>query len=377
MKITKTKHYSWKIGKLAKGCQLCVKGQKSVLFVTGLCSKHCFYCPISDKKWNKDIIYINEWPDADIKDIIEEIRLCNSKGIGITGGDPLVKTERVVKFIKILKRKFGKKFHAHLYTPLNLVNKDKLKRLFNAGLDEIRFHPDLSNKKEWKKIGLALKYNWKIGVEIPSVPGMKKNSIRLIDFLNKKIDFLDINELEISDTNANNLVEKGFMPKDRTSYGVEGSEELAFELLDYITKNKIKLNVHYCTTTLKDKVQLAKRIRRRVLNVKRDYDILTKDGMLKRGAIYLADFYPGFGYNEKIKNLNKNKKLKILKKLNKTKSELIRKYKIPEKLIDIDKNRLRLLTSIKIIKNLAGNFKRAVVEEYPTYDSMIVELEFL
>lgn len=194
--------------------------------------------------------------------------------------------------------------------------------------------------------------------------------------MNGKIGFLNINELEISDSNVNNLIEKGFKAKNSVSYGVKGSEELALEILDYIIKNKIKLNVHYCTTTLKDKVQLANRIKRRALNIKKDYDILSEEGMLKRGAVYLNGLYPGFDYNNKIKNLDINIKNKYIKRLNEIKNELIKQYKINNNMIEVDKNKLRLLTSIKIIKKIKG-FKRAVVEEYPTYDNMIVELEFL
>jgi len=377
MKITKTKHYSWKAGELAEGCKLCIQGAKSVLFITGLCSKHCFYCPISDKKWNKDIIYINEWPDANINDIIEEIRLCGSKGIGITGGDPLIKIDRCSKFIKLLKREF-KEFHIHLYTPLNLVDEDKLRKLSESGLDEIRFHPELNNKEEWNKIELAFKYKWKIGIEIPAIPGLKENIIDLVNYLNGKVDFLNINELEISDTNVHSLIEKGFRAKNEVSYGVKGSEELALEILDYIVKNNIKMNAHYCTTKLKDRIQLARRIKRRALNVKRDYDILTKEGMLRRGVIYLPELYPSFGYNEKIKNLDINNKNDYIKKLNEIRDELIKTYKLKEDAIIIDSKNIRLITSIDIIKKIKeGYFKKAIAEEYPTYDNMIVELQFL
>lgn len=381
----KTKYYSYKIGRLAKGCQLCVKGEKSVLFITGLCSKHCFFCPISDQKWNKDVIYINEMPNADFKDVINEIKLCGSKGVGITGGDPLIKIERVVQFIKILKKEFGKNFHIHLYTPLNLVNEKKIRELYKAGLDEIRFHPDLKDKKEWKKIELAKVFNWDIGIEIPVIPGYGVYIKHLVDFIRilnltpgTKISFINLNELEISDTNANNLVDKGFRAKDDVSYGVKGSEELAFEILNFIRKKKIKIDVHYCTTTLKDRIQLAKRIKKRALNIKKKYDILTKEGMLKRGVIYLSEFYPGFGYNDKLMNLNKGVKNKCIKKLNKIKNELIKKYQIPGDLIDIDKKKIRILTSINLIKKIKiKKIKKAIIIEYPTYDNMIVELEFL
>ena len=122
-------------------------------------------------------------PYSGIKEIIKEIKLCGSKGIGITGGDPLARIERVIKYIKALKKRFGKKFHIHLYTPLNLVDGKKLKKLYDAGLDEIRIHPDLNSKKEWEKIVLALNYKWRVGVEIPAVPGLKRETIEIINYL--------------------------------------------------------------------------------------------------------------------------------------------------------------------------------------------------
>jgi len=351
----KTRYYSYKIGTLAKGCKLCVDGYKSVIFATGLCARHCYFCPISDKKRNKDVVYINEWPTKKEKDIMKEVSLCSSKGAGITGGDPLVKTDRCVKLIRLLKKRFGKKFHIHLYTPLNLVDEKKLEKLYKAGLDEIRFHPELDNDKEWNKILLAKKFDWDVGIEIPSIPGKEKETKKLIDFIKGKIDFLNINELEISDTNAQNLVKMGFKPKDRISYGVKGSEEQALKLLRYC-KGKIK-NVHYCTTKLKDRVQLRKRIMLRVKNVKKDYDLVTGDGMLFRGVIYC-----------------KHPK-KVMK-------ELMKEYEIPKSLIEFDKRKNRILTASWIVYELRTDLKKkgltiALVEEYPTYDQLEVEINYL
>lgn len=381
MKIKKTPYYSWKIGNLAKGCQLCVKGEKSVLFVTGLCSSSCFYCPISDKKKNKDVVYINEWETGKFDEIKTEIKLCDSKGVGITGGDPLVKLERTLFLIKKLKKEFGKNFHIHLYTPLRLVNNKNLEKLYKAGLDEIRFHPDFKNKKDWGKINPAKNFKWKVGIEIPVIPGMKNQTIDLIKFLGRaKIDFLNLNELEISDTNAQKLIEKGFIPKDRVSYGVLGSEKLAFELLDYINQNKLKLNVHYCTTKLKDRVQLAKRIKKRALNAAKDYDIVTVEGILVRGAVYLEEIYPSFGYERKLKEI-KNKKT-LITKLRDLRNQIIKKLKLNKNLAEIDENKLRILTQKSLVKKIKEEFNNknlrfAIVREYPTYDAMQTELEFV
>jgi len=357
LKMEKTRYYSWKSGSLPKGCQLCVKGQKLVLFVTGLCPRNCFYCPISEKKYKKDVVYADEWPVKNKSEIIKEAELIGAKGAGFTGGDPLARIERTIKYIKMLKKRFGKKFHIHLYTSLDLVDDEKIKKLYAAGLDEIRIHPDIYSDKLWHKMDLITNYDWDIGVEIPSIPSSKKETEKIIEYFKDKIDFLNINELEIADNKAQKMLGT-FVPKNRISYGVKGSEELAKYLLKKY-ENKIK-RIHYCTTKLKDKVQLGTRIKRRAKNVKKPYDYVTSEGLLVRGAIYSNDF----------------------QKLRKTKNCFERKYKIPKRLFEIDKRKKRLLTTVNVVEELKEEIKEkdlkpAVVIEYPTWDQLPVEIEYL
>ncbi|MCI0469558.1 MAG: radical SAM protein, partial [Nitrospirae bacterium] len=66
------------------------------------------YCPISEQKAKKDVIYINEWPTRSLMDLVTEIRMCSSKGAGITGGDPLARLDRTVRYIRHMKRILGK-----------------------------------------------------------------------------------------------------------------------------------------------------------------------------------------------------------------------------------------------------------------------------
>lgn len=376
--IRKTGYHSYLIGSMAKGCMLCVHGKKLVLFVTGLCTRNCYYCPISDKKKNRDVIYANEWPIKNFKDIVKEAEFCAAEGAGITGGDPLVKLERTVRVISLLKKRFGKRFHIHLYTPLALVTKDRLKKLYKAGLDEIRFHLDIDNPRYWHKISLAKTYDWDIGVEIPVIPGKEKATRALIDFLSTlKIRFLNLNELEISDAKACKLSERGFTTKDAFSYGIKGSDKLAKKLLRYAQKRL--LNVHYCTTTLKDKVQLARRIKRRAHGIAKDYDKISREGILTRGAIYIKELKPGVGYR---KMLEKTRKGGVIRRLESIKKGLMRDCKIPKAMIYVDKNKLRLLTSPKIIKKNKSSIKGknlvpAIVEEYPTYDALELSVEFM
>jgi len=349
----RTKYYSYNIGTLPRGCQLCVTGHKLVLFVTGLCDRGCFYCPISDKKKYKDVTYANEWPVKSTKDIIKEAELTEAKGAGFTGGDPLVKLGRTISYIRLLKKRFGKKFHIHLYTSLELVNEPNLKKLCKAGLDEIRFHPNLYNKKIWPRILIARKFNWDVGVEIPSIPGSEKQTKMLIDFIKGKVDFLNINELEYSDTNGNNMARFGFVCKDKISYGIKGSDALAKKLLRYC-KGRIK-NVHYCTAKLKDKVQLSNRIKLRAKNVKRPYDIVTKEGMIYHGVVF-------------------SKNIAAV-------SAFLKRFDVPESLFAYDKVKGRVNVAPWVLLMLQDDLKKrwkiALVEEYPTYDMLEVLVDEL
>ena len=342
-----TGFYSWKNGDLCRGCRLCVRGEKLVLFITGLCPRNCWYCSISEKKKNKDVIYANERPITEVKEAIEEAKLCDAKGAGITGGDPLSKLDRTIEYIKALKKEFGKDFHIHLYTSFDLADEDKLKALFEAGLDEIRFHLDIEDDRLWNKLSLARKFRWKKGVEIPVIPGMRNKTIKLIEFAKDKIDFLNLNELEYSEINSGEYDKRDLTAKSELSYGIKGSEELALELLE----NFPGMNIHYCTSRLKDGVQLANRIKKRARNVKEDFDIVTDEGMLIRGAVYAED-------------------------LEKAKQE------IGLKEVKIDKRKHRLLMSKKNVKKFAKQIKKfgykpAIVEEYPTWDALEIEVTFI
>jgi hypothetical protein len=227
------------------------------------------------------------------------------------------------------------------------VRKQHLARLFKAGLDEIRFHPDIAEDKLWHRIELAKRFDWDVGVEIPVIPGYEKRTVKLIAYLKAKVDFLNLNELEISDTNAQHLLEKGFRPKDRLSYGVKGSEELAKRLLKYCTI--LGIRAHYCTAKLKDSVQLANRLKLRAKRAKRPYDLVTREGLLVRAAVYYI-----------------SNPLQIKRKLTNA--------GISE--VDVDNKRKRLLFSAekayRRAKELRG-MNVMIVEEYPTFDSMTVQ----
>jgi hypothetical protein len=188
--------------------------------------------------------------------------------------------------------------------------------------------------------------------------------------------------LEISDTNSCELVDRKFVTKDKTSYGVLGSDELALNLLKYCSEKYPRLNVHYCTCKLKDGVQLRERLKLRAGNTKNVFDIVTEDGTFVRGVIYSHNLKPSFGYKTILKNILPLEKEKLLKELSTARLALIKEFHIPQNMLMVDEQKLRIITNIGIVKKLAKHLHTkglipAIVEQYPTWDQMEVDVDFL
>jgi hypothetical protein len=168
--------------------------------------------------------------------------------------------------------------------------------------------------------------------------------------------------------------------KDKRSYAVKGSAELGRKVLKHIQEKYPDMNVHFCTCKLKDKVQLRNRLILRAKNTAKEYDIINPDGTLMRGVIYLKELTPGFGYKKKLEML-KDREL-LMKRLHEIRNQIITEFGVPSKYLEIDEKKLRLITNVGIVQNLSKHLKSqrlipAIVEQYPTWDQMEVDIEFL
>jgi len=352
------------IAPLSPACRMCATGSKIVLLITGLCPAKCYYCPLSEKKLGKDRIFADEWEldnKEDTEKLILEAKYINAKGAGITGGDPLIVWERTKKYISFLKDNFGSKFHIHLYTS-GKKNGFSINDLVSAGLDEIRFHP---LPEYWNKmnknplintIKIALKTDVDVAIEIPVIPNCEKEIISLIKWADKLgLKWINLNELEFSETNSMNLTKKGFNIKDDISSAVKGSEETAYNILDLISKEDCDIGVHYCSSSFKDGIQLKNRIKTRAKNIVKNFETITDEGTILKGVIY----------SEKITLENI---LKILKE----------DFNVQEKFLfkNLKKNRVEI--AVWILENIAKSLEKLglkcfLIEEYPTADALEVE----
>ncbi len=355
------------IGRPPAGCRYCDRGSKMVLYITGICTEDCFYCPLSEEKKGNDVIYANErrlpikgWEQG----ILAEARRMSALGTGITGGDPMVVADRTIQAIKALKKAFGMKHHIHLYTS-SAFSRERLDELADTGLDEIRFHPPVRMWGEFeedppegeagcfsalfeeaKELGLS------VGIEVPAVPeGSSARGLRaLVDHaIGHRLGFVNINELEASHTNAAQFNDRGFSLVG-DSMAVEGSRELAEDVMRSAVRAHpgTRTVLHFCSSVYKDAVQLRNRLKRTARNVKKPYELITEDGTLLRGVLVTSD-------------------------PNSTVLRLGEEYGIPPELMEASGS--MVLLAPWVLEAISGDLEEVcyISEVYPTSDGLEVE----
>ena len=350
------------VGELPLGCALCTKGSKMVLFVTGLCDSSCYYCPLSQEKSGRDIVFADEMQVTDDADILFEAHAISGEGAGISGGDPLCNLERTLKYIQLLKREFGSSFHLHLYTSQTDVSQDVLSKLQNAGLDEIRFHPQTS---DWSGIQRAVDMGLIVGLEVPAIPGkqedLKKLAQRAEDI---GVSFLNINELEASETNFDKLVSMGMRLTSMESASIEGSAATAKDFLEWSEKGLQRLSIHFCSARFKDSVQMRRRLERRLEQTIRAFEERDEQEPLLILGVVRAVHGKHLEHEQLVMIHN----------------TLQSQFDVPTNLMNIDETRKRVEVAPWVIEEVSEQLKEILAEvkdleigiafEYPTWDRL-------
>ena len=344
-------------GDLSPACTQCSEGRKMVLFVTGLCRFRCFYCPVSPTRNQKDVIYANERLVHSDADVLEEARAIGAAGTGITGGDPLGSIDRVEHYVRLLKAEFGRGHNIHLYT--HEPNAEKLERLARAGLDEFRLHiphylwgPLSGAGGAYRKV-LEQAPRWGIrrGVEIPVLPEKEAELKRLLVALEEiGVDFVNLNELEFSETNERQLQERGYRTDEANGWGVLGSRAVAERI---VREGTVSIPVHYCSSRFKDGVQLRQRLLRRASRTAPSFARTTDEGTIVLGVVE-----PG-GVSE----------------LRRWASRLARRSNLKAGSYRFVPERRRVELSAERLRRIAARLPWPAfeVEEYPTSDALEVE----
>ncbi|MCL1984147.1 MAG: radical SAM protein, partial [Methanomassiliicoccaceae archaeon] len=186
-----------------------------------------------------------------------------------------------------------------------------------------------------------------VGIEVPAIPDLASDLELLIgDVIRLGIGFININELEFSESNWDMMSAKRYELKDDISSAILGSAELGKRII----KRFPNANIRFCSSAFKDSVQLRKRLIRTAEKNAREFDVVTKDGTVIVGIVHADDV-------EKA-------------------AELLRsEYEIPDGLMFADPVKKRIETAAWILEDISEElpYKCYVIEEYPTSDRLEVE----
>jgi uncharacterized protein len=328
-----------------------------VLFVTGLCRFRCFYCPVSGRRNQKDVVYANERLVLSDDDVLDEARSIGAAGTGITGGDPLGVIDRTEHYVRLLKKEFGPSHNIHLYT--HEPNAEKLQRLARAGLDEFRLHiphylwgPLQADGGAYREV-LEAAPGWGIrrGVEIPVLPEKEAELRRLLVALDGiGVDFVNLNELEFSETNEDKLHERRYELDPRNGWGVRGSRAVAERI---VRESRLRVPVHYCSSRFKDGVQLKQRLLRRAARTAPSFARVTDEGTVILGIVEVPGARPLAQYASRLSTMAR--------------------LDVSDYRIDFERRRVEL--SAERLRRVARRLREPAfeVEVYPTADALEVE----
>ena len=283
-----TSHYNGNkisTGLLSPGCTTCGQGTWSCLFVGSLCTAHCFYCP-QDRKDKKDrppmesgILFDN--PD----DYVGYLEKFKFRGVGFSGGEPLLKFKEILSYIKKIKERLGKGIYVWVYTNGDLADEKKLSALKEAGLNEMRF--DIAARKyDLKGVARATAIIDKVTVEIPAIPedyDIVKRCLPRMEALG--VAHLNLHQLHASQYCYKQFAARGYTFLHQPEIAILESEMTALSLVKYALDHNIGLPINYCSLIYKHRLQKKGYRKRYQAFTQEGHEGATESGFIRRLSI--------------------------------------------------------------------------------------------
>ena len=279
-------------GKLSEGCKICAGHAWACLFVNRLCTSNCFFCP-QNRAVNK------EAPPHDGLDInfnnpkvfIKYLKKFGYRGVGFSGGEPLLVLDTLLEYIRVIRKEFGKGYYIWLYTNGSLVNIAVMRLLNEAGLNEIRFNI-YPGRYDLNKVALAKQFIKVVTVEIPAIPEDEEYLRKsLSDMRRIGVDHLNLHQLYATKANINSYINRNYTFLHHQCWPpVMESEFTALKIIRYAADNRIKLSINYCSSVFKRRFQGSSARKLFAYYNVESFETITENGFIRRlSAISSAD----------------------------------------------------------------------------------------
>ena len=271
------------IGKLSPGCLACFTKNNFTENISvaasakngdgNYCNRDCDYC-WDDKSQRSypHTVKIDNIESGFNPDIAEIQRLIQKyvywwkdelviPSMSFSGqGETLVHLDTIIKYLDIFKvvgRKIGKPVWTHLYTNGLLLTDDKAKRLFEAGLSEIRFHLGASEFSElaYNNLEIANKY-FITSVETPALPRHRDKIFKMLPRINDiGVKHLNLGQVQVTNDNREFIDSKlggnnTYIKFDDNTYGLEDCC-LVYDVMKEVADKGYSYSVLDCSVKIK------------------------------------------------------------------------------------------------------------------------------
>jgi pyruvate formate-lyase activating enzyme-like uncharacterized protein len=251
--------------RLPPGCRGCLAGKGTNAFVTGKCTRDCFFC--FNQKPRTDELVVHGIRLVDPEGAGDVVRRYGLRSVGISGGEPTLRPERLLRLVRAL-RSLPYRVRIDLYTNGDRLSDALLSELKEAGLDAVRFNL-VAREFDIEPLERALRYFKETAVEVPVIPERMpemKDMVRRLDALG--VPFLNIHELFACRENSVRVADRGYSSGGATGETLQwepvaGADEAALSLLLFALESTSKLSVYYCSCRTQEDIS-RRGMRRRV-----------------------------------------------------------------------------------------------------------------
>jgi pyruvate formate-lyase activating enzyme-like uncharacterized protein len=251
--------------RLPPGCRGCLAGKGTNAFVTGLCTRECFFC--FNQKPRTDELVVHGIRLAEPEEAPDVVRRFGLRSVGVSGGEPTMRPERLLRLVRAL-RTLPFRVRIDLYTNGDRLDDDLLVQLKDAGLDALRFNL-VARDFDTEPLERALRHFDETAVEVPVIPerlGEMQAMVLRLDALG--VPFLILHELFVCRENAVRVAYEGYRSGGEAGGAllwepVADADEAALSLLLFALRNTTRLSTYYCSCRTQEDIS-ARGMRRRL-----------------------------------------------------------------------------------------------------------------
>jgi pyruvate formate-lyase activating enzyme-like uncharacterized protein len=260
---------------------ICGGGGWGCNYINHLCTRNCFYC-LQDRSIKEEcesrtdrIVF------KDPAKYILFLKAFQIQGVGFSGGEPLLVLDRLLAHIAAIRQEFGDSLYLWMYTNGDLADRSVLKKLREAGLNEIRF--DLSARKyDLGPVSLSKEYIPTVTVEIPAIP---EDFDLLKDLLGEMesagVNFLNLHQLMANECNYKALRQRNYHFLHQDQIPVFESELCALKLLMFAREHQVQLPINYCCSAYKNRFQGRDVRKRQSRVILKGFEEITNAGYIR------------------------------------------------------------------------------------------------